>query len=225
MQGKPLYKRAVNELKKIGLDKAQMDYIDVMMDSFPEAYTEHFSYVVEKGEGNAQLRAEKIGEMKTDAKHVLTLYEKSSDVGDFLEGFGRFAADRLLKRGEAKKYFPDAKGNWKDDFGKSFAEWHLDRMSKPAGLTKIFNRILKAVKAIYLRFQGYKNTNPALETIFEDLATGKRDIESKAFESPKEKYELIERVDRIEQNQKEFYADFKKQLLRIEMKLEWKESE
>ena len=48
----------------------------------------------------------------------------------------------------------------------------------------------------------------------------KRDIESKAFESPKEKYELIERVDRIEQNQKEFYADFKKQLLRIEMKLE-----
>jgi hypothetical protein len=104
--------------------------------------------------------------MKEDGKHVVTLF-KDGDVGHFLEKFGEFAAERLLKKGEAKKYFlkwkeanPDVKikkEEWKQWFGKSYAEWEMGRTSKPGYLTRAFNRITRALKAIYVRYAPFKN--------------------------------------------------------------------
>jgi hypothetical protein len=155
------------------------------MATMPEAYKEHFDAILTDKKGASKVRLEKIGELKTDAKHIVEL-TKESDVGDFLEAFGYFAARRLLKKGEAKQLYnkwletkpADVKkpDDWQHWFAKSFTEWHLDRMPKPSGLVKLFDKVLNLMKAIYVRYQGYKTMQPEVESMFEDLATGARDI-------------------------------------------------
>ena len=168
-----------------------LNYAEALMDGMPQAYKEHFEVLTSEEAGTAEVRLEKIGELKQDAKTVVTLL-KDGDVGHFLEAFGYFAARRLLKRGEAKGLYnewlktkPDSvktPEDWQRWFAKSFAEWNLARHPAPtSNMTKAFNAIKNAMKAIYLRFKGYATEQTAVQSMFEDIVGGKRDIVSDKY--------------------------------------------
>ena len=181
----------IQRLKKAGANEDALNYAQAMLESMPESYQEHFEVLTSDEAGTASVRLEKMGELKQDAKTIVTLF-KEGDVGHVLEEFGYFAARRLLKRGEAKQLYNEwlktkpkevkEPADWQRWFAKSFAEWNLGRNSAPtSNLTKAFNKLKDAIKAIYLRFKGYKTEQTAVQSMFEDIATGQRDIVSEKY--------------------------------------------
>jgi len=181
----------VQRLKKQKANLDTMNYAQAMLDSMPEAYREHFEVLTSEEAGTASVRLEKMGELNEDAKHIVTLF-KDGDVGHFLEEFGYFAARRLLKKGEAKGLYNEwlktkpegvkTPVDWQRWFASSFAEWNLGRQSAPtSNMTKAFNKLKNVIKAVYLRFKGYKTEQTEVQSMFEDIATGKRDIVSDRY--------------------------------------------
>ena len=136
---------------------------------------------------------EKVGQLKEDAKHLAVIF-KHGDVMTFVHEFAEFAYDRLLTRDDLRvvnalfkedkaKRSDMKKGEW---FAQKFEEWWIRRGQEERGpidskLVALFRKILASIKAIYKRIRGAVKIDPKLSAIFEDIITGKRDINEKYY--------------------------------------------
>jgi len=212
----------IKEAVKLGLiSPEEAVIIDGIMATFPETYRKHFDVRFSKqefaptkeqakiaGVGKPEgkklagvLLEEKIGELKTDAKHVAVLF-RDSNITDFIHEFGEFAYSRLLtgrERSIVKRlYLQDTlksasmfRNEW---FSKRFEKWWLQQKPVDKSLQNILLKVLRAIKDIYTRFvaltkYGYiaqPHIDHELATIFSNIITEARDINEKYYESDRE---------------------------------------
>jgi hypothetical protein len=195
-------------------------FIDGLMESFPESYREHFeprfseqrfkptpeqlmAHKIPAKQGNDKvlhgvLLAEKIGELKTDAKHLAVMF-KGADVTTFLHEFGEFAHRRLLtpkdriivkREWKKSKVVGESQKDRNEWFSDQLRDWYIQRAGKkktayPRGLREIFRRVLRAIKGVYARARG-NIVSKSMHNLFEDIVTNGREIKEKYYYSDAE---------------------------------------
>lgn len=189
----------------ISLEEAAV--IDGIMAELPEAWREHFEPRISKqqmapteeqrkaaGVGKKEeafvagaLIPEKMGELKTDAKHLAVLFDGHNittfihELGEFLHARALNHKDReTIKRLWKESKSKQARNEW---FSDQFEQWWIQRKPMGKGLTKIFTKMLKAIKGLYDRIRGLKPIHPELANLFEDIITNGRDINEKYYYS------------------------------------------
>ena len=198
--------------------------IDGVMEIFPESWRQHFEPRFSEQQfapSAAQLKAhgipasmrdakiiegvllsDKVGELKTDARHLAVMFTHSENVSTFLHEFGEFAHKRLLTKNDAsvvkaewKKARAMKRGGTKAErnewFSDQFRDWWLKQLNAKDStivspeLHGIFRKLLSAVKEVWRRLRDMGKRSP-LDALFEDIVTNGREINEKYYYSAKE---------------------------------------
>jgi len=205
------------ERKYITKDEGRL--IDGIMEVFPDAYKEHFeprfsdqefmptpeqlqAHGVKPSEAgkyeiSGVLLDQKMGELKTDAKHLAVMF-KNADVGTFIHEFGEFAHKRLLSPTDVKNivkpaYLKSGSKKFRNEwFSDTFANWWFkDGAGKviPKKLAAVFRKMQRGLRNTYRRLVGKEKLPAELKVLFEDLITTGRDIKTKFYYSDREMVE------------------------------------